>query len=197
MRNPDANQYIQALYNVGGVVEPYDADRQFPCFGFGGIPCYMGQNSVNHCFALNGNPANPDIAGVQGIVDMYMSTLPNISLSGPTLFAPLLEQFLAYVKALNGQPTYQIMILLTDGVIHDMPRTKSLLVDLSALPCSVIIIGVGTADFGMMEELDGDDGLLRDGQGRAVKRDIVQFVEYRSAMRQGNLGEQVLKEVPA
>lgn len=47
-----------------------------------------------------------------------------------------------------------------------------------------------------MEELDGDDGVLRDAQGNAARRDTVQFVEFRDAMRRGDLAEQVLKEVP-
>ena len=47
------------------------------------------------------------------------------------------------------------------------------MVDLSSMPCSVIIVGVGDANFDAMEELDGDDGLLRDNRGRAVARDLV------------------------
>jgi hypothetical protein len=54
-----------------------------------------------------------------------------------------------------------------------MPKTKEIMVELSCLPCSVIIVGVGDADFSAMEELDGDGGLLRDGRGRAVERDLV------------------------
>ena len=54
-----------------------------------------------------------------------------------------------------------------------MPATKSLIVDLSSMPCSVIIIGVGNADFSSMEELDGDGGKLRDNRGRTISRDIV------------------------
>ena len=50
--------------NVGTIIEPYDNDRSFPVFGFGGIPRHLGQNGVNHCFAMNGNPANPEIVGI-------------------------------------------------------------------------------------------------------------------------------------
>ena len=71
-----------------------------------------------------------------------------------------------------------------------------LIYELSELPCSVIIIGVGSADFEAMEELDGDDGRLRNSRGVEISRDILQFVEYREAMKRGNLAEQVLKEVP-
>ena len=91
------NQYEAALFNVGAIVEPYDNDRAFPVFGFGGIPRHLGLNSVSHCFAMNGNAQNPSIEGIQGIVETYRSTLPNIGLGGPTLFAPLLTEFRNYV----------------------------------------------------------------------------------------------------
>ena len=55
---------------------------------------------------------------------------------------------------------------------------------------------MGDADFSSMEVLDGDNGPLKDKNGRQVARDIVQFVEFRESMKKGNLGEQVLKEVP-
>ena len=72
------NQYELAINNVGQVVEPYDLDKSFPVFGFGGIPRHMGNPSpgVSHCFAMNGNAADPSILGIQGIVDTYRSTLP-------------------------------------------------------------------------------------------------------------------------
>ena len=54
-----------------------------------------------------------------------------------------------------------------------MAQTKQLIVQLSELPCSVIIVGVGNADFGQMEDLDGDGGLLRDSTGRQARRDVV------------------------
>ena len=54
-----------------------------------------------------------------------------------------------------------------------MAKTKEALVALSAFPCSIIIVGVGGADFSNMEELDGDEGVLRDNRGNRAKRDIV------------------------
>jgi hypothetical protein len=69
--------------------------------------------------------------------------LPSIGLGGPTLFAPLLSQFKAYVAGMGTAPIYKVMLLLTDGIINDMPETIRLLVELSNLPCSIIIVGVG------------------------------------------------------
>ena len=124
---PD-NQYERAIYMVGGILEPYDLDKSFPVFGFGGIPRHMGINAVNHCFPLNGNPQSPEIFGIEQIVMQYRATLPNIGLGGPTLFAPLLSQFLQYVKGLGNSTVYNVMLLLTDGIINDMPETIRLIV---------------------------------------------------------------------
>lgn len=54
---------------------------------------------------------------------------------------------------------YFILLLLTDGVLSDMEETKMAIVRASRLPMSVIIVGVGKADFSDMNELDADDGL--------------------------------------
>ena len=47
-----------------------------------------------------------------------------------------------------------------------------------------------------MQELDGDDGVLRDDNRNPCLRDIVQFVGFNECMARGNLAEEVLKEVP-
>ena len=65
------NQYEHAISQVGSILEVYDNDRSFPVYGFGGVPLFMGQNTVNHCFPLNGNPSNPEVFGTQGILQTY------------------------------------------------------------------------------------------------------------------------------
>ena len=88
-------------------------------------------------------------------------------------------------------------MLLTAGNIEDMPATKDMLVELSSHPCSVIIIGIGDKfRSSSMNELDGDDGVLFDSKGKAIERDIVQFVGFNEALKMGNLAELVLKEIP-
>ena len=63
-------------------MEPYDYDRSFPVFGFGGAP--PGQNT-SHCFPIN-MQANPEIQGIGNIVTTYKNSLKSIELSGPTFF---------------------------------------------------------------------------------------------------------------
>ena len=51
---------------------------------------------------------------------------------------------------------------------------------MSYLPVSIIIIGIGDADFKSMEILDADEKSLVDYMNRTAARDIVQFVPIES-----------------
>jgi hypothetical protein len=52
-----------------------------------------------------------------------------------------------------------------------MPQTKEIIVDAAKLPLSIIIAGVGGANFAAMEELDGDTVRLS-YNGKYAERDI-------------------------
>ena len=78
----------EAIKAVGHVIEHYDTDKSFPAFGFGAA---LPPANVSHCFALNGNISNPEVAGVAGILQAYRQTLARAKLSGPTFFAPIIN----------------------------------------------------------------------------------------------------------
>jgi hypothetical protein len=52
---------------------------------------------------------------------------------------------------------YHVMMIITDGEIHDMKETIDIIVELSKFPVSIIIIGVGHDEFENMKRLDGDN----------------------------------------
>ena len=94
-------------------------------------------------------------------------------------------------------------MILTDGIINDMSETSDILVECAYVPLSVIIIGIGNANFENMDTLDGDDVILTNSKGEKTKRDLVQFVEFNKFKKfiDGNntnkdLAEEVLKEIP-
>ena len=97
---------------------------------------------------------------------------------------------------------YYILLILTDGCINDMQQTRDKIVEASYLPMSIIIVGIGKADFTLMDQLDGDEEPVVNSRGEPWKRDIVQFVEFEKFKRAGivNIGtdltEEVLKEIP-
>lgn len=66
-----ANQYEIAIDAICPLVERYDQDKQFPVYGFGGIPKFLGQAAVNHCFPLNGDAAHPDVKGTHSLLELY------------------------------------------------------------------------------------------------------------------------------
>jgi copine 5/8/9 len=70
---------------------------------------------------------------------------------------------------------YGILLILTDGVINDFEFTKQAIIEASHFPLSIIIIGIGAANFDDMHDLDSDHRLLS-ANGKTAVRDIVQFV---------------------
>ncbi|TKS88030.1 Copine-3 [Collichthys lucidus] len=194
------NEYLSAIWSVGNVIQDYDSDKMFPAFGFGAqIPPTW---QVSHEFPLNFNPANPFCAGVEGVVEAYRICLPQVKLYGPTNFSPIINHVACFAKQALQQTTasqYYVLLIITDGVITDMDETRSAIVNASRLPMSIIIVGVGGADFTAMEFLDGDDGRLRSQTGEAAMRDIVQFVPFRQFQNAPKeaLAKSVLAEVPS
>ena len=70
------------------------------------------------------------------------------------------------------------LCLWPSGVINDVESTIESIISASELPLSILIVGVGNADFSTMEVLDGDKKRLS-SRGRIARRDIVQFVPLR------------------
>lgn len=84
-----------------------------------------------------------------------------------------------------------------------MHFTKHAVIDASTLPMSIIIVGVGDAEFDSMDELDSDNVRLS-VDGKFAQRDIVQFVPLNKFLTkngatvksQAELAKEVLAEIP-
>jgi hypothetical protein len=81
-----------------------------------------------------------------------------------------LEYALKITEANKNKDIYNVLMILTDGEIHDMNQTVELILKASKLPISIIIIGVGNENFTAMKKLDGDDGPFKKGSSN---RDLV------------------------
>uniref|UniRef100_A0A9J7ZTV8 Copine Vb n=2 Tax=Cyprinus carpio TaxID=7962 RepID=A0A9J7ZTV8_CYPCA len=195
------NAYALALKAVGEIIQDYDSDKMFPALGFGAKLPPDGR--VSHEFPLNGNIENPYCNGIEGILEAYHQSLKTVQLYGPTNFAPVVNHVARYAAAVQDGSQYFVLLIITDGVISDMSQTKEAIVNAAKLPMSIIIVGVGQAEFDAMVELDGDD-IRISSRGKLAERDIVQFVPFRDYMdRTGNhvlsmarLAKDVLAEIP-
>eukprot|EP00096_Caligus_rogercresseyi_P007831 TRINITY_DN2592_c0_g1_i2.p1 TRINITY_DN2592_c0_g1~~TRINITY_DN2592_c0_g1_i2.p1 ORF type:complete len:543 (-),score=173.90 TRINITY_DN2592_c0_g1_i2:737-2365(-) len=200
-RNNPNNPYVLALRSVGEVIQEYDSDKSFPALGFGA--CIPPTGQVSHEFFLNLRTDTPHCRGIEGIIQAYHTSLNGVQLYGPTNFAPVINHVARFASVHVSDPNnYFVLLIITDGIITDLPATKRAIVDASSLPMSIIIVGVGDEDFSAMEELDGDKTTLSSGNV-PCKRDIVQFVELRKYVKGDKaewskefLAKDVLAEIP-
>ncbi|XP_071903373.1 protein BONZAI 1-like isoform X1 [Coffea arabica] len=191
------NAYQKAILEVGEVLQFYDSDKRFPAWGFGARPI---DGPVSHCFNLNGSSNYCEVEGIQGILAAYISALYNVSLAGPTLFGPVITAaaHIASQAVTSDRRKYFVLLIITDGVITDLQETIDAFVKASDLPLSVLIVGVGGADFKEMEILDADKERLESSTGRVASRDIVQFVPFRD-VQSGEISvvQSLLAELPS
>eukprot|EP01040_Poterioochromonas_malhamensis_P007719 gene7719-8337_t len=195
------NEYETAIISVGKILETYDTDKMYPVYGFGArLKNETGQFEAvaQHCFPVYGGGV--EVHGVDGILQAYRDAVKNVLFSGPTLFGPLLNTVAATVEGkgcTQESQKFTVLLILTDGVINDMEATMRTLIRASGLPLSVVIVGVGSADFNEMKRLDSDSGLLTFNRETAI-RDIVQFVPFRAVAAQGTsvLAQELLAEIP-
>ena len=105
----------------------------------------------------------------------YTSSLYSVSLAGPTMFGPVINKAaeIATQSLQYSNNKYFVLLIITvcnkismrdlcwsvlfnraflqDGVLTDIQETKDCIVRASDLPLSILIVGVGNADFKQME----------------------------------------------
>jgi hypothetical protein len=182
------NDYQKAISAIVGVLSKYDSDQMYPVWGFGAK--YGGV--VRHCFQCG---PTAEAHGVQGILDAYKQTFQSgLIMSGPTVFTEVLQT--AAAKAISGQEAakaqgkqvYTVLLILTDGAVTDPAETAQVLKQIAHAPLSVVIVGVGNADFTDMRFLDDVN----------CDRDIAQFVAFNQhSSNSVALTSETLHEIPA
>ena len=191
------NDYERAINACANIVGYYDYDQLFPVFGFGAKIKGSGSRKPSMCFNLNFRE-NADIKGVDEIIRTYHEIIEKekLTFSGPTKFTPLIGEVISRIDK-KDLFEYHILLILTDGVINDLKKTRDILVEASFLPLSVIIVGIGNADFTKMKILDGDEVPLTSSKGTVRARDLVQFVPFSKYENdEKKLAMEVLAEIP-
>jgi len=165
------SQYTDALAPICLIVQDYDSDKIVPAYGFG---AKLPNGTVSHHFPLNINTGEAEMFSLEQILENYWNCVERVTLWGPTNFAPTIRTAVSQSLNSNGKD-YSVLLILTDGAITDMSETIKEIEKAQHAPISIIIVGVGTADFSSMELLDGDSG---DSKFSKV-RDCVQFCSYK------------------
>lgn len=192
MGNPpgELNDYEQAITAVASILKKFDKDETYPVWGFG--VKYAGK--TQHCFQCG---EEPEVKGLSGILKAYRHVLKGpIVMSSPTditgvikYAAKTAKEALADGIDLNHKLSYSILLILTDGSVNDVNEMMSCLGNASSAPLSIIIVGIGKADFGAMKFLD--EFTVQDS------RDICQFIEFETLKRNlSALTRATLEEIP-
>ena len=184
------NIYEQALNEVYRILLKNDSNIKVPIYGFGG----KINDSVSHCFNLNFNPQNPNITGIDNILNCYKNALNYVELSEPKIFSEFLVKIIERIENQNvnqNNQNYNVLVILTNGNINDMQDTVDLIVKGSRLAFSIIVVGIGDGSFEDIRKLDVDHKSLTDRSGNKLQRDIVQFVPFSEYC---NLPQRIVKE---
>jgi len=187
-RGGSLNDYEKAITAIGEILAKYDSDQKFPVWGFGAK--YGGV--VRHCFQCG---PTSEANGVNGIIEAYRAVFrTGLIMSGPTVFTEVIQLAAANARraqeeaSAKGQQAYTILLILTDGSVSDVNAAATSLNSASDAPLSVVIVGIGTADFSAMRFLDDFDS----------KRDIANFIEFNAHNHsKESLTAATLDEIPA
>lgn len=184
----DVNEYEMAIRAVGDILAAYDSDQLFPAYGFGAKlpPDFL---ELNHKFSLT-TTDDPTCHTIEEVLHMYRHALYNVRLSGPTQFTEIIRAAADHARAdaEQNEQSYTILLIITDGIINDFDSTLKEIGLACHLPLSIVVIGVGNADFTDMNKLD---------RGNTIDRDIVQFVNFRQYKDAPEvLRAKVLEEIP-
>ena len=145
--NPAAmNPYQTVIDIMGRTLEPFDDDKLIPAYGFGDAS--TSDKAVFPFF-----PNEQPCVGVAQVLQRYGEIAPQVRLSGPTSFAPLVDKAIEIVERTKQ---YHILVIIADGQVSSPNPTASSIVRASNYPLSIIMIGVGDGPWDEMERYDDE-----------------------------------------
>ncbi|RHN74389.1 putative transcription factor C2H2 family [Medicago truncatula] len=148
------NPYEKAISIVGKTLAPFDEDNLIPCFGFGDATTH---DQEVFSFHSDHSPCH----GFEEVLACYKNIVPNLKLSGPTSYAPVIEAAIDIVEKSHGQ--FHVLVIIADGqvtkgvdneVSPQEKKTIKAIADASKYPLAIVLVGVGDGPWEDMEKFD-------------------------------------------
>ncbi|VDM55840.1 unnamed protein product [Angiostrongylus costaricensis] len=140
-----------AIRAIGGILRDYTPNRLFPAFGMGAkIPPTFHET---HEFHLNFN-VDPTCRGLDGIIDAYRKAQALVTPIKTSKFTPIvaLATRMSHRSGFRGLH-YHVLVIFTRGTPTDIKELSASLTSASSAPLSVVIVGIGSADFSQLVKL--------------------------------------------
>lgn len=192
----EKNEYSQALETVGKVLSSFEQDKKIPAYGFGAQASSTGP--LPYMFALESETGQVELEDMDAVVDAYWKRLEDVKLGGPTYLAPVIQQIAAYAEKEVSQCSqhYTIGLVIVDGIVNDVDNLIDKLVDVGNLPLSVVVAGVGPADFKLMDELfSKSKRQLKSKEGKTLERSNTDFLSLRRHVTNPGVNDSMAREV--
>ena len=194
-----SSSYLKALEEVAKIIWGQDTDGKIPCFGFGGRPSFpeFTHDQTHQLIPLSGNKHKMSIISPTLLIESYLKAIEYIEPTKPASINELIKIVKEWAIRDSKNNAYQVLIILTAGHLDNVKGSIDMLVDMSSLPVSIVLVGIGDNDFSTLEKLDGDKKWLRNSKKKLTNRDIVNFVDFEESC--GNtekFGKKLLEEFP-
>ncbi|XP_059318312.1 E3 ubiquitin-protein ligase RGLG4 isoform X1 [Lycium ferocissimum] len=172
------NPYEKAISIIGKTLSPFDEDNLIPCFGFGDVTTH---DQDVFSFHSDHSPCH----GFEEVLACYRKIVPNLQLSGPTSYGPVVDAAVDIVERTGGQ--YHVLVIIADGQVtrsvdtSDMElspqeeKTINSFVTASMYPLSIVLVGVGDGPWEDMQKFDD--------RIPAREFDNFQFVNFTAIMK--------------
>uniref|UniRef100_A0A7N0RB60 RING-type domain-containing protein n=1 Tax=Kalanchoe fedtschenkoi TaxID=63787 RepID=A0A7N0RB60_KALFE len=152
-----ANPYEQAISIIGKTLASFDEDNLIPCFGFGDSTTHDQQVFSFHS---DHSPCH----GFEEVLTCYRNITPNLKLSGPTSYGPIVDAAVDIVERSGGQ--FHVLLIVADGQVTrsvdteeyglspQEEKTIQAIVNASSYPLSIVLVGVGDGPWDDMKKFD-------------------------------------------
>lgn len=184
IRPGELNPYEEAISIIGRTLAAFDDDGMIPAFYFGDAA-----TTDRRAEQLGAGACN----GFDEVLQRYRATIPRLTLSGPTSFAPIIDKAIELVKRTRE---YTILLIIADGQVDGRCKdeTEAAIVRASAHPLSILIVGVGDGPFDLMETWDDELPARRFDNVQFVNAGRITGVNVRN--RDAAFAIAALQEIP-
>jgi E3 ubiquitin-protein ligase RGLG len=181
------NPYQAAIYVMGRTLEAFDEDQLIPTFGFGDAA--TTDQRVVELQARRGH-VNHGFAEVLAAYEARAAQRPQ-KLSGPTSFEPLIRKAIEIVRETQS---YHILLIIADGQVENKAKNIRAIVEASAYPLSIIMVGVGDGPWDTMRDFDDEIPERRFDNFQFVC--LTDILQSRSAHPQMDFAVAAMQEIP-